>query len=169
VLDEREDLLTLSDYAWGRLRDRMAGLTEDEYRWAPVTPHWTVRAAGDGTFRSDGGRRAVFTTLPWRLHHITDTLGTPRNARVLRRADAPVAVTDPAGDAAGALVRLADAYAVWRAVLAGIPAGTLVEPMGAVAGPYGESTGRAYVLHVLDELIHHGAEAALLRDLYAAR
>jgi hypothetical protein len=24
------------------------------------------------------------------------------------------------------------------------------------------------VLHVLDELIHHGAEVALLRDLYAA-
>ncbi|MDP9241462.1 MAG: hypothetical protein M3O55_12640 [Actinomycetota bacterium] len=27
----------------------------------------------------------------------------------------------------------------------------------------------SYALHVVDELVHHGAEAALLRDLYASR
>jgi hypothetical protein len=30
------------------------------------------------------------------------------------------------------------------------------------------ATRRSFVLHMLDELIHHGAEAALMRDLYAA-
>lgn len=39
---------------------------------------------------------------------------------------------------------------------------------GKPAGRYGAASRRSFVLHVLDELIHHGAEAALLRDLYAA-
>jgi hypothetical protein len=29
------------------------------------------------------------------------------------------------------------------------------------------ATGRSFVLHIADELIHHTAEAALLRDLFA--
>jgi hypothetical protein len=40
--------------------------------------------------------------------------------------------------------------------------------MGAVAGPYVDSTRAAFVLHELDELIHHAAEVAALRDLYRA-
>lgn len=177
MTDERDDLLELSDFAWGRLRDRLAGLTEDEYQWAPVTTYWTVRDAGDGTFTSDGikgtyrsdGQADVFTTLPWRLHHLTTVLGEDRNAQWLRRPDAPTVVTAPAGNAADALARLADAYTAWRALLTDVPADVLAEPMGEVAGPFAESTGRAFVLHVLDELIHHAAEAAMLRDLYAAR
>jgi DinB family protein len=176
VTDEREDLLILSDFAWERLRGRMTGLTEDEYRWEPVPDCWSVRPRGDGSFAADGeamtyrsdGRPDPFTTLSWRLHHITELLGTARNGRMLGRPDAPAAATDPAGTAAGALARLADAYAAWRSVVAGLPARTLTEPMGAAAGAFAESTSRAFVLHVLDELIHHGAEAALLRDLYAA-
>jgi hypothetical protein len=36
-----------------------------------------------------------------------------------------------------------------------------------VAGPeYADRTRAAYVLHMLDEFIHHGAEIALLRDLW---
>jgi len=40
--------------------------------------------------------------------------------------------------------------------------------MGAVAGPYACSDRVAFVVHIMDELIHHGAEVALLRDLYRA-
>jgi hypothetical protein len=36
-------------------------------------------------------------------------------------------------------------------------------------GFYEGDTRRSFVLHILDELIHHGAEAALLRDLYGHR
>ncbi|HKN99251.1 MAG TPA: DinB family protein [Pseudonocardiaceae bacterium] len=173
---ELDDLVELSDFAWERLRNRLAGLTEEEYRWEPVADCWTVRPSGDGTFMADGrastyrsdGEPDPFTTLPWRLHHITHVLGIPRNARWLDRPD-PRAVTEPAGTAADALARLADAYAAWRTVLTGVSAEVLERPMGNVARPYEKSTGRAFVLHVLDELIHHAAEVALLRDLYAAR
>jgi len=36
-----------------------------------------------------------------------------------------------------------------------------------VAGYFAGATVRSFVLHIADELIHHTAEAALLRDLFA--
>jgi ankyrin repeat protein len=44
----------------------------------------------------------------------------------------------------------------------------LWEKMGPIAGPYAEDTRLAFVLHIIDEYIHHGAEVALMRDLYHA-
>lgn len=142
----RDDLVELSRYAWQRLWDRMAGLTDDEYTWTPGV-----------------------TTLAWRLDHIVGFLSEDRNgpwlgqpARVLNRSGAP-------GNAAEALATLEAAHDTWRTVLEGTTDESLAEPMGGVAGPYGSSTRRSFVLHVLDELIHHGAEVALLRDLYRAK
>jgi hypothetical protein len=40
--------------------------------------------------------------------------------------------------------------------------------VGPIAGGYAGSTRVAFVLHELDELSHHGAEIATLRDLYRA-
>jgi hypothetical protein len=42
----------------------------------------------------------------------------------------------------------------------------LWERIGDVGGPYADGTRLSWVLHVLDEVVHHGAEIALLRDLY---
>lgn len=41
--------------------------------------------------------------------------------------------------------------------------------VGAIVGPYAEANTVDLVLHVLDEVIHHGAEVGLLRDLYSHR
>jgi hypothetical protein len=38
--------------------------------------------------------------------------------------------------------------------------------MGEIAGPWAEHDGTAFVLHILDELIHHGAEVGTVRDFY---
>lgn len=38
--------------------------------------------------------------------------------------------------------------------------------IGPVGGEYGDGTRAGYVLHMLDEFIHHGAEISMLRDLY---
>ena len=47
---------------------------------------------------------------------------------------------------------------------------TLNAPLGEAAGYFADATGRSFVLHIADELaIHHTAEAALLRDLFAGR
>jgi hypothetical protein len=61
---------------------------------------------------------------------------------------------------------LRGSYDVWRRVLDSTTDEGLAEPIGEAGGALADSTRRAYGLHVLDELIHHGAEVALLRDLY---
>jgi hypothetical protein len=45
----------------------------------------------------------------------------------------------------------------------------LQAPLGPVAGPYNEAPLVGLLLHVVDEMIHHGAEIGVLRDLYAHR
>jgi hypothetical protein len=45
----------------------------------------------------------------------------------------------------------------------------LAEKIGPIGGQYGDSDRAGFVLHMLDEFIHHGAEVALLRDLYRAQ
>jgi hypothetical protein len=65
------------------------------------------------------------------------------------------------------LVLLERAHDRWDAHLALVTEESLAEHIGPVAGPqYAERSRAAYVLHMLDEFIHHGAEIALLRDLW---
>src|SRR5689334_4409091 len=57
------DLISLSDYAYQRTRDRLDGLTDTEYFWEPVPDCWTIRLAGSDTYRADdsdslGSRRS---------------------------------------------------------------------------------------------------------------
>jgi uncharacterized damage-inducible protein DinB len=143
---ERADLVELGRYAFGRLRERLAGLTEEEFRWEP----------GPGV-----------STLAWRIGHIAELLSEERNAAWLGVDVRPAPVRPPM-TARDALDVLDTANAVWLDLLSAVPEETLSDPIGPVAGPYADDTRRAFVLHVLDELIHHGAEAALVRDLWAA-
>jgi len=168
------DLVELSDYAYGRLRDRLDGIDDDEFAWEPVPGSWTVREQPDGTFAADGndesGSHAYappLTTLAWRVWHIADLLETDRTATWLglevdaERARVPGTVSD-------ALDRLDGAAALWHERLSSLDDEALATPVGEFAGPYGDASRNSFALHILDELIHHGAEVALLRDLYRA-
>ncbi|HEX3786315.1 MAG TPA: DinB family protein [Pseudonocardiaceae bacterium] len=165
----RDDLVETSDYVWQRLRSELVGLTDEEYRWEPVPGCRTVRPF-EGGFRSDGpspdGAPPEFTTLAWRLCHIADFLTEDRNGPWLGQPTTPMSSTGDPGTAADALAALDAAYGVWQGFLAASTEDSLAEPIGRVAGPYGSATRRSFVLHMLDELIHHGAEAALLRALW---
>jgi len=174
VTSTRDDLVELSHYAWRRLWERMAGLTDEEYFWEPVSRCLTVRRAADGTFRSDGaqgpGEAFRFTTLAWRLSHIADFLREDRNGPWLGRPVPELKARDgDLGTATGALTALETSYGAWRTVLESTTDESLAAPIGEVAGHYGAASRRSFALHVIDELIHHGAEAALLRDLYLAQ
>lgn len=169
----REDLIELSSFAWQRIRRRMDGLTDAEYLWEPVPECRTVRPLADGTFRSDGpaepGDTHLFTTLAWRLCHIVDLLREDRTGPWLGQPPPPPRTRrGDAGTAAEVLTDLDHAYACWHDILLATTEDSLQHPIGSVGGLYAESTRRSFALHILDELIHHGAEAALLRDLYAA-
>ena len=171
------------DWHWREhLRPRLDGLTDDEYFWEPVAGCWNVRrrgestapiAAGSGEFAIEFAipepEPAPVTTIAWRLGHIiVGVLG----ARVGNHFDGPpvdYSTFDYAGTAKGALGQLDDAYAAWNAGVQGLDDDAMARPCGPAEGPYADYPMAALVLHINREVIHHGAEIALLRDLYAAR
>lgn len=162
------DLLDLSDLAGERLKSRVAGLTDDEYFWEPVPDCWTVHKSGDGYWLDSSPlppEPAPFTTLAWRLAHIADVLQAERTASWLRvrRLDGTAPVP---GSASAAVEALDHAHDVWRRRLSAVDPAVLDQPMGPIAGAYAENTVNSFVLHILDELIHHGAEVGVVRDLY---
>jgi DinB superfamily len=170
----KQDLLGLADFAYERLRSRVEGLTDEEYFWEPAPGCWSVRPAGDGTFSFDGAgaghvEPAPLTTIAWRMAHLIYLLAGERNATWI--AVTPMGSLDRKGEpgiATEAIEQLEQSYALFRRHVAAADPDGLTQPMGPVAGIWGEDTRAAFVLHELDELIHHGAEVAALRDLYRA-
>lgn len=82
----------------------------------------------------------------------------------------PIGLDDPTGappaTAAAALELLGRAHDRWEAHLALTSEASLDANLGRIGGGYADRTRASYVLHMLDEFIHHGAEIALLRDLW---
>jgi hypothetical protein len=111
-----------------------------------------------------------FTTIAWRLSHISEML--------LLRSDYTTgthtltsdtyAISGSAGDAITAFVAASEA---WRATLLGCDDAAL-DTVGLSSYPYGSDAGEIFVdivWWVNQEILHHGAEIALLRDLFRAR
>jgi DinB superfamily len=178
------DLLTDQlDWHWThQLRPRLDGLTDDEYRWEPAPGAWNVRPRGTGTAEVAGGSGAFtvdfaysepdpppVTTIAWRLAHlIVGVFGM----RVAGHFDGPPTdylSHEYAGDAAGALAQLDVGYAAWTKGVRGLGLDGLRQPCGPSEGRWGEHSMATLVLHINREVLHHGAEIALLRDLYRAR
>lgn len=170
-----EELKRLSDAVWERTRRRLDGLTDEEYRWEPAPGCWSIRTRRDGTWFHEWApivHPDPFTTLAWRLWHLIDMYGEDRAPRWLDVPPQGEAVGLDAPDpsppvtAAEALAQLDRAHARWDAHLALADDERLGAPIGAVGGEHGGGTRAGYVLHMLDEFIHHGAEISMLRDLY---
>jgi uncharacterized damage-inducible protein DinB len=172
----KHELIDLSDQAWERLWGRLEGLSDDEYLWEPAPGCWSIRPTDSDRWRSDGSLPRPdpepFTTIAWRLWHLIDLYGENRAPRWL---DVPeqggaIGLDDPNGSppptAAAALLLLERAHQRWDAHLAIVTDEQLAERVGPVGGQYADRTRTNYVLHMLDEYIHHGAEVALLRDLW---
>jgi hypothetical protein len=74
------------------------------------------------------------------------------------------------GDAMGAVRSFSDAAEAWRTALTGADDAAL-DTVGYSTYPYGSDPGEMFVdivWWVNQEILHHGAEIALLRDLYRA-
>ncbi|MEH0109286.1 DinB family protein [Tersicoccus sp. MR15.9] len=165
-----------------QLRPRLTGLTDEEYLWEPVDGCWSVRpdgastapmAVGTGSHRMEYAfpepEPAPVTTIAWRLGHlIVGVLG----ARVAShfggepmdyRSHAYAATADEA------LAQLDRVYAGWDDGVAALTPEQLAAPVGEAEGPWAEHSMLELVVHINRETIHHGAELALLRDLYAHR
>jgi hypothetical protein len=172
----KHELVVHSDEIWQRISQRLDGLSDEEYFWEPAPGCWTVRARADGAWRIDWPLPRPdpepFTTIAWRLWHLIDMYGenrAPNWLQVPPQGD-PIGMDDPDGappsSAVDALALLARAHDRWEAHLAIVTEEALSEKLGPVAGEYADRTRTAYVLHMLDEYIHHGAELAQMRDLW---
>ncbi len=183
TLDWTNELVEQLDSHWRmQLRPRLDGLTDGEYLDEPVPGCWSVRSRGTSAAPMQGGSGELViefampapdpepvTTIAWRLGHvIVGVLG----ARVASHFGGPPVdylSFDYAGTADRALVQLDAAYAGWVDGVRGLDTDGLAAPCGPAEGPFAEYPMAALVLHINRELIHHGAEIALLRDLYRNR
>jgi hypothetical protein len=166
-------------------KGRFDDLGDAEYLWEPVSRMWSIRrrteattpeAFGPGEWVLDGERRDPFapgpmTTIAWRIGHLLSmfagrwewTFG-PRTAD----PDTLVDFTPVAGDALADLWGWADK---WAARIDGLTDDELDIP-GFGQYPHGLDPQLPFIgilWWMNREFIHHLAEVALLRDLYAHR
>lgn len=155
------------EFHWtGQLRPRLNGLTDDEYFWEPVANCWTVHRDGAIDFAYPPPQPEPVTTIGWRLAHVIVGVLAMRSHSHFDGPPADYQSWPYATDAATALAQLDDAYDDWMAGVKGLDDAALARPVGPAEGPYADAPMTALVLHINREVIHHGAEIALLRDLY---
>ncbi|MEV4754873.1 DinB family protein [Micromonospora sp. NPDC049559] len=182
MTDQTWNPLLREQLAWhwtSQLRDRLDGLTDDEYFWEPVPDCWSVRPRGTGSAPIQAGSGAVtidfalpeptpppVTTIAWRLAHVIVGVLAVRNATHFGRAPADYQSFEYAPTAAEALAQLDAEYATWQAGVESLAESGLARPCGPAEGPFAGQPMAALVLNINREMIHHLAEVCLLRDLY---
>lgn len=170
--DPKTALLNGFDQAWSQFRRRLDGIDDDEYLWAPVDDPWTVRPAGSGQLGVVDGAAdreadpAPVTTIAWRLWHVAVDCLDSYSQRLLNETGSSVSGPLWHLDSKSAVVDLDKAWRCFRDGIGHIPSGDLWNPLGDSWGPYSRSSIYDLGIHALREVTHHGAEVALLRDLY---
>jgi hypothetical protein len=180
-LDIKHELTDQLDWHWQHhLRPRLAGLTDEEYFWEPVPRSWNLHPRGEGYTEFQGGSGAYtidfdpsepspapVTTIAWRLGHLLVGVLGARNAQHFGAEPVDYAGYRYPETADAALADLEARYATWMAGIGSLSEADLARP----CGEYGfeQHPMAALILHIHREMIHHGAEICLLRDLYAHR
>lgn len=182
MTDQTWNPLLRDQLAWhwaNQLRDRLDGLTDDEYFWEPAPGCWNVRPRGAGTAPLQAGAGAMtidfampipdpapFTTIAWRLGHVIVGVLAMGNATHFGRVPTDYESFEYAATATEALDQLDTEYAAWQAGVESLGESGLARRCGEAEGPYAERSLAELVLHINREMIHHLSEVCLLRDLH---
>lgn len=183
IIDWNHEAIEQLDWHWRtQLRPRLDGLTDQEYRWEPVPGSWSIRPRAEAvTARAVGAADSVadfevpepdpapITTIAWRMGHMAIGLFAMRASAHFGDGSVGYATTDWPLDAGGGLALLDGAYESWMAGVRQLSEQAMADPCGPAEGEWGALPMGALVLHINREAIHHGAEVALLRDLYRVR
>lgn len=170
------------EFYWDvHLRPRLEGLTDEEYFWEPVEGCWSLRRGENGVYTLDGQwpepSPPPVTTIAWRLVHIGATCLANRASTFFGDGSVPddADMFDPRhvpsdlpGNAAQAVAFLEWAYQRWHDGIAALDDDGLRAPLGPKGGPYAKDPMAGLILHINREVMHHGGEIGLLRDLYRA-
>lgn len=164
------------------VRPRLVGLTDEEYYWEPVPGCWSLRPRGEavGNAAAGGGdlvldyswpepSPAPVTTIAWRLAHLTRSCLAERTAHHFGGPSAEPETWVFADSADAALEQLDAAYDAWSAGVESLGDKGLERACGPAEGHFAQAPLADLVLHINREMIHHGAEICLLRDLYPRR
>jgi hypothetical protein len=181
-MDWTRELLDQLGFQWDNaLRPRLDTLTDDAYLWEPVAGMWSVRARGDARtslaagagdtvidFELDPPDPTPMSTIAWRLGHIGLVFGQ-RAANHFGGDAVNPATTDWPLTAKGMLALVDHHHDAWVSGVRALDADRLAAPCGPAEGPYADAPMAALVLHIHREVLHHGAEVALMMDLFAHR
>ena len=117
------------------------------------------------------------TTIAWRLIHIGVGCFATRTSAFFGDGSVPDTATMfdprhapthlPAG-AADAISFLDTTYRQWHDGVTALDEDALSTPLGPKGGQYGNEPMAALIAHINREVMHHGGEIGLLRDLYRA-
>jgi DinB superfamily len=179
-IDWTKELTDQLEWHWtNHLRPRLDGLTDDEYLWEPVPDCWSIRPRADVTAPMAAGAGATVidyaypepvpppvTTIAWRMGHIAIGIFGQRAANHFGDGGVSYDSVEWPLSAAGGLDLLDHWYAAWLEGVKELDREALARPVGPHEGPFAEYPFAALILHINREAIHHGAEVALLRDLY---
>ncbi len=187
TVDWTEQLVDQLEWHWQtQARPRLEGLTDEEYRWEPVAGCWNVRprtadtpqdAPGAGEWTIDFAfpppQPEPVTTIAWRLAHVVVGVFGARSQSHFGAqfgwGPADYSGWRYAGTAEEALAQLDATHTAWVEGVRRLTPEALAQPVGEAEGPYAEHPMATLVLHINREAIHHLAEVALLRDLWAHR
>jgi hypothetical protein len=171
----------LSFYWDAHLRPRLEGLTDAEYFWEPVDGCWSLRRGEHGRYlmerRWPEPEPQPVTTIAWRMMHVAVDCFASRTSAFFGDGTVPedADMFDPGhftadlpGSAAAAVDFLEGTYQRWRDRIAALHKSELIAPLGPKAGRYAEEPMAGLILHINREVMHHGGEICLLRDLYRA-
>ncbi|ALG12287.1 DinB family protein [Kibdelosporangium phytohabitans] len=158
-------------------------LTDAEYLWEPVAGSWSIRRrsagpgpgatvlAGRGEWGRDGGRPhpvpPPVTTIAWRLGHLSEML-VARADHVHGTHTKSEDDYEHVGDAAAGIAAFERGAAAWRSAVDSADDAAL-DTVGYSTYPAGSDPEVPFIEIVWwmnQEVLHHGAEIALLRDLY---
>ena len=177
-IDWNTQLLDQLGFHWdGILRPRLETLTDEQLLWEPVEGMWSIRRRGDATPMAAGAGDTVLdhalpepspsplTTIGWRLAHIALVFGQRASSHFgdgsldYATADWPITARDM-------LAFVDTQHDLWVDGVRSLGADGLARPCGPAEGPYAAAPMATLVLHVNREVLHHGAEVALMLDLF---
>jgi hypothetical protein len=174
-------LVAQLEFYWDvHLWPRLEGLTDEEYFWEPAVGCWSLRADGEGGWTMDGQGGPdpdlpPVTTLAWRIVHVATAMSTrtstffsplvPDDADMFDRRHWPAQLP---GSASAGLQFLQDEYRRWHDGIAALDADDLARPLGPRGSFFARESMAALIAHINREVMHHGGEICLLRDLYRA-
>ncbi|PKW15516.1 DinB family protein [Saccharopolyspora spinosa] len=170
-MDWRAEVLDQLDFYWTMWRPGLDGLTDEEYFWEPVPDCWSLRRVDDGWAMDFAFPEPVpppFTTIAWRLGHISGHVFAMRANNHFGDASYRMDAPGYPGSAAAALAYLDEQKTLWRNGIGSLDVEGWETPVGPAEGPFADRSYAALALHLNRELFHHGAEVSLLRDLYRA-